>query len=258
MKKIVLVLVAMMVLSGCSTHTMATKYNMEKHPLTKEQLIQIRQNIGKLQVGMTEEEVLVLLGYPQWKAHAFGTTYQWTYSSHRMMYSAFIWSFNDINLFFKDGKLKKLPRLTLKSSGTTAIITVTWTSANIRSGAGHEYPALMTVNKGDKLTIIGERGEWFNVRLEDGKEGWIDSRAVMKGSESEKPVTSTPITLSPGTTKIFTWDFSVAKAGPGENYPDIATFRKGDKLTILEQSGKWVKVRSENNQVGWIRSEVLE
>jgi len=61
-----------------------------------------------------------------------------------------------------------------------------------------------------------------------------------------------------GTTQILTWDFSVAKAGPGDNYPVIATFRKGDKLTILEQSGKWVKVRSENNQVGWIRSEVLE
>jgi uncharacterized protein YgiM (DUF1202 family) len=69
---------------------------------------------------------------------------------------------------------------------------------------------------------------------------------------------SGPTTFSSGTTRTFTWDFSVAKAGPGNNYPVIATFRKGDKLTILEQSGEWVKVRSENNQVGWIRSEVLE
>jgi len=79
----------------------------------------------------------------------------------------------------------------------------------------------------------------------------------------EKPITSTPITPtsitpSSGTTKSLTWDYSVAKSGPGENYPVIATFRKGDKLTIVEQSGEWVKVRSENNQVGWIRSEVLE
>jgi len=70
------------------------------------------------------------------------------------------------------------PQVTPSSSGTTTVVTVTWTSANIRSGAGNEFPVLTTVNKGDRLTIIGERGEWFNVRLEDGKEGWINSRVV--------------------------------------------------------------------------------
>jgi N-acetylmuramoyl-L-alanine amidase len=145
------------------------------------------------------------------------------------------------------------------SSGTTTVVTVTWTSANIRSNAGNEFPVLMTVNKGDKLTIIGERGEWFNVRLEDGKEGWINSRVVKRQEYApEKPITSAPTTFSSGTTKILTWDFSVAKSGPGSNYPVIATFRKGDKLTLVEQSGEWVKVRSENNQVGWIKSNVLE
>jgi hypothetical protein len=79
-----------------------------------------------------------------------------------------------------------------------------------------------------------------------------------EGYAPEKPITLTPITPSKGTTKILTWDFSVAKSGPGENYPVIATFRKGDNLTILEQSGGWVKVRSESGQVGWIRSEVLK
>jgi len=117
----------------------------------------------------------------------------------------------------------------------------------------------MTVNKGDKLTIIGERGEWFNVRLEDGKEGWINSRAVKRQEYApEKPITSAPTTFSSGTTGILAWDFSVVKSGPGNDYPVIATVRKGDKLTIMEQSGEWVKVRLENGQEGWIRSEVFE
>jgi len=70
------------------------------------------------------------------------------------------------------------PQVTPPSSGGTTVVTVTWTSANIRSGAGNEFPVLAIVNNGDKLTIIGERGEWFNVRMEDGKEGWINSRVV--------------------------------------------------------------------------------
>jgi hypothetical protein len=55
---------------------------------------------------------------------------------------------------------------------------VTWTFANIRSGAGNEFPVVATAKRGDKLTVVGELGEWFNVRLEDGKEGWINSRVV--------------------------------------------------------------------------------
>jgi hypothetical protein len=56
--------------------------------------------------------------------------------------------------------------------------TVIWTSANIRSGAGDNYSVVTTVKQGDKLTVIGELGEWFNVRLENGQQGWISNRVV--------------------------------------------------------------------------------
>ena len=64
------------------------------------------------------------------------------------------------------------------ASSTANTVTVTWTSANIRSGAGNEFPVLKTMKRGDKLTVIGEDREWFNVRLDDGKEGWINTRVV--------------------------------------------------------------------------------
>jgi uncharacterized protein YgiM (DUF1202 family) len=62
--------------------------------------------------------------------------------------------------------------------GTEKIATVTWTFANIRSGAGNDYPVVTTVKQGDKLTVIGEFGEWFNVRLESGQQGWISNGVV--------------------------------------------------------------------------------
>ena len=64
------------------------------------------------------------------------------------------------------------------SSGTANIVTVTWTFANIRSGAGDSYSVVTTVKQGDKLTLIGESGVWLNVRLENGQEGWISNRVV--------------------------------------------------------------------------------
>jgi len=58
----------------------------------------------------------------------------------------------------------------------TNIVVVTGTSANIRSGAGNEFSAITIVKQGDKLILLGEYGEWFNVRLENGQEGWINRK----------------------------------------------------------------------------------
>jgi len=74
---------------------------------------------------------------------------------------------------------KKVPAL-VTSSPSTDIIVVTGTSANIRAGAGNEFPIVATVNQGAKLTLLGEYGKWFNVRLENGQEGWINSRFVQE------------------------------------------------------------------------------
>jgi len=56
------------------------------------------------------------------------------------------------------------------------IVIVTGTSANIRSGVGNEYAIVTTVKQGDRLILIGESGEWFNVRLENGQVGWISNK----------------------------------------------------------------------------------
>jgi len=60
----------------------------------------------------------------------------------------------------------------------TSLVVVTGTSANVRSGTGNEFPIITTVKQGDKLILLGEYGEWFNVRLENGQEGWIIRRFV--------------------------------------------------------------------------------
>jgi uncharacterized protein YgiM (DUF1202 family) len=58
------------------------------------------------------------------------------------------------------------------------LVTVTWSFANIRSGVGNDYPVVKYVKQGDKLTVVGESGDWFNVRFENGQQGWISSRVV--------------------------------------------------------------------------------
>jgi uncharacterized protein YgiM (DUF1202 family) len=37
---------------------------------------------------------------------------------------------------------------------------------------------LGTVRRGDRLPILGESGNWFQIRLPDGREGWIYNKLV--------------------------------------------------------------------------------
>jgi hypothetical protein len=55
-------------------------------------------------------------------------------------------------------------------------LTVIGTFANIRTGAGNDFPILTIVKRGDKLILLGEYEDWFHVRLENGQEGWIHNK----------------------------------------------------------------------------------
>lgn len=78
----------------------------------------------------------------------------------------------------KPQTIKPITPPTVTSPPVINTVVVTGTFANIRSGAGNEFSIVTTVKQGDKLILLGEHGEWFNVRLENGQEGWINKRFV--------------------------------------------------------------------------------
>jgi uncharacterized protein YgiM (DUF1202 family) len=51
-------------------------------------------------------------------------------------------------------------------------------SAPIRSGAGAEMPTIAVANRAQPLTVTGEIGDWYRVRLSDADTGWILKREV--------------------------------------------------------------------------------
>jgi len=46
-------------------------------------------------------------------------------------------------------------------------------TANIRSGPGKQYAVIANACRGDVLSVIGQEGRWYKVRLENEVEGWI-------------------------------------------------------------------------------------
>jgi uncharacterized protein YgiM (DUF1202 family) len=60
----------------------------------------------------------------------------------------------------------------------TRTVYVTATALNVRSEASADAELVAQVKRGGALAVVEEREGWVNVRLEDGREGWVAERFV--------------------------------------------------------------------------------
>ena len=90
-----------------------------------------------------------------------------------------------------------------RTKNLPAALVVDRSLVNLRSGPGADYPLMGRVSGGTRLTAIGRCGDWFRVRLENGKVCWVAgwlvkavpvenvaSTVVLKSEEG--PVTAAP------------------------------------------------------------------
>lgn len=64
----------------------------------------------------------------------------------------------------------------------------TASTLNVRKEPSTDSPVLMQVAKGTELPVIAEQGGWMQVRLEDGRTGWVALRFVSSEKvEAERP-----------------------------------------------------------------------
>src|SRR5688572_3899899 len=54
----------------------------------------------------------------------------------------------------------------------------------LRTGAGEEFPIFYVAERDEKVRIIMRRTDWFKVRTERNKEGWV-SREQMERTQTE-------------------------------------------------------------------------
>lgn len=76
-------------------------------------------------------------------------------------------------------KEEKVQKPSLSSELPSQVIVIV-TIANIRSGPGTNYQIVGSAKQGEKLIVLEEEGEWYNVELPDGKIGWVHKKLVSK------------------------------------------------------------------------------
>jgi len=91
--------------------------------------------------------------------------------------------------------------------------TVDAAALNVRQGPGTAYEILAVVNAGDSLTVTGRdaTASWYQVRLADGRQGWVSGALVtLVGGAAGLPEVTAPTARSSGSTIVF----QVSSGGP--------------------------------------------
>ena len=112
--------------------------------------------------------------------------------------------------------------------------------ANVRSGPGTDHQILWSVGKYYPVDTIRRSGNWYKIRDFEGDMGWIH-RSLLK----KIPAVIVKRTI-----------VNVRK-GPGINFRVVFQAEKGVSFRLLKRKGKWLKVRHEDGDVGWIHRNLV-
>ncbi|MEW6173362.1 MAG: N-acetylmuramoyl-L-alanine amidase [Bacillota bacterium] len=135
-------------------------------------------------------------------------------------------------------------------AGAETII-VNGDSVNLRAGPGSDYPKVGQVSRGARLTVLGRAGSWCKVKLSSGKICWVAGWLVKTESGSG----SSSVTSRAGSVSTAV-EVNVAtlnlRSGPGSDYPKVGQVSRGTRLTVVERSGSWYKVRLAGGSICWV------
>lgn len=140
-------------------------------------------------------------------------------------------------------------RGTAASSGKVAVVTAD--SLNIRSGPGTQHGIAGKAKKGDRLAVVTQSGDWIKVQS-GSTTGWVANWLVnVQNAPAPAKPPATP--AAPGSSKVavVTADTLNVRSGPGTQHGIAGKAKKGDRLTVLSQSGDWVKVQL-GGTAGWV------
>ncbi len=102
---------------------------------------------------------------------------------------------------------------------STPVARINTDNLNVRTGPGTSYGIVTKLKAGTEVLIIGQNGDWWQIRLSGGKAGWVHEKYVSaSGALSRVAKVSAPPTPTPPPIRCFEarrrhWEKSPAGAG---------------------------------------------
>ncbi|QCR33000.1 SH3 domain-containing protein [Lysinibacillus sp. SGAir0095] len=121
----------------------------------------------------------------------------------------------------------------------------------LREGAGLSYPILTTLKKGEGLTFIEKKDDWYHVKVKD-MEGWVASWLTSSSKSSESSKSSSDESSS----IISQVDHLNVRAEPSVSSSVLSQLNTGDEAKVLSSETNWVQI-SFNGSIGWVSTDYV-
>ncbi|MGB5983794.1 MAG: SH3 domain-containing protein [Desulfobacterales bacterium] len=112
--------------------------------------------------------------------------------------------------------------------------------ANIRAGAGTNYPVIWKVEKYHPMEIIQKSGEWYKFRDFEGDQGWIH-KSLLQNIPSV-------ITIK---------DNCNIRSDPSTQKEILFIVDKGIPFKVLERQESWIHIQHADGDKGWIHKSLV-
>lgn len=115
-------------------------------------------------------------------------------------------------------------------------------SVSVRAGNAATSNRLALAFKGDKLKVLGETGEWYEVELPRDYVMWVSKEFVAAGPDKEGVVTGDNVT---------------ARAGAGVEFQALGLLNRGRRIEILEEKAGWLKFKFAAGDRGYVAKQYV-
>ena len=137
--------------------------------------------------------------------------------------------------------------------------TLTTSNVNFREKASTDSEPIQTLNKGDKVEILGEEENWYKVSF-NNKEGFVSKDYVTVSEEKEKTDNTEKTEGETNTTTEITTTILVEDTSlfvlPLLSSSKIANLTPSEKIEVLSKAGKWSYIQT-SKLSGWVISSKL-
>ena len=122
---------------------------------------------------------------------------------------------------------------------------------NVRSGPGLNYNVITMMNWGDRVEVLGNTEEWYNILLSDGSKGWVYGNYIVVNQTNVAAQEPAKVygTISANSVNI--------RSGPGLNYNVITMMNWGDRVEILGNTEEWYNILLSDGSEGWVFHELI-
>ncbi|WP_280206164.1 SH3 domain-containing protein [Brevibacillus sp. AY1] len=138
------------------------------------------------------------------------------------------------------------------SAWAAGSVQVTVDKLNVRSGPSLQDTIITTLPNQTVLPVISQQNDWVQVKLPDGKNGWVANWLV-----SSTPSSQTQTPAAKAQVESTTDNLNV-RSGPGTNHSVVQQIGLGTRYSVLQKNGDWIEIQLSGQSKGWVAAWLVK